>query len=371
MNNQCPEGRVYTDTIEVRHAKVLPPSLSCERIAVGEKHDYKPCLPKLRSGELLLTAYHTKQRCGRLWRSADGGLTWKQQVDVPVKKEAYLTILADGTAFLNNGNSLHRSTDNGRTWQAQPVEMPEPAGQSSRPPIAGTSYNVGELRDGTLVFAVMSSAEETYLWRSSDRGETWDSQRPLKMRFHGIDPAEMPYGTLLGEAFFWRAPNGDMLVPARVIGEMFPLKGRPAPPVGLDHNEGMALWRSQDDGANWSLEEFGAYYGEMYPSILRLQDGRLLFTFTMRAAIEPNKPPLGVRAVLGREVDAGFEFDFENDRIMLDTKTPIGQMSGGGFGPTVQLDDGTLVTCYSYTGSGDWGEDEPFCVEVVRWRLPK
>ena len=66
----------------------------------------------------------------------------------------------------------------------------------------------------------------------------------------------------------------------------------------------------------------------------------------------------------------GFEFDFQHDRIMLDTKTPIGQMSGGGFGPTVQLNDGTLVTCYSYAGTGKWGDDDYSCTEVVRWRLP-
>lgn len=53
---------------------------------------------------------------------------------------------------------------------------------------------------------------------------------------------------------------------------------------------------------------------------------------------------------------------------MLDTKTPVDQASGGGFGPTVQLDDGTLVTSYSYAGPGEWGTD--FHVEVVRWRLP-
>jgi len=128
------------------------------------------------------------------------------------------------------------------------------------------------------------------------------------------------------------------------------------------------LYRSKDGGANWTIEELGSYYGEMYPSFLRLQDGRLLFTFTVRAAVPPRLPPLGVRAVLGRETHDGFEFDFEHDRIMLDTKTPIGRDSGGGFGPTVQLDDGTLVTSYSYAGPGPRGDDKH--VEVVRWRLP-
>jgi hypothetical protein len=60
---------------------------------------------------------------------------------------------------------------------------------------------------------------------------------------------------------------------------------------------------------------------------------------------------------------------------MLDTKTPARLAagyhggpflgSGGGFGPTVQLDDGMLVTSYSYRG-----EDAETHLEVIRWRLP-
>ena len=50
----------------------------------------------------------------------------------------------------------------------------------------------------------------------------------------------------------------------------------------------------------------------------------------------------------GFEKPDGFVFDFQHDRIELDTKTALGQHSGGGFGNTVQLDDGTLVTSYSY-----------------------
>ena len=75
-------------------------------------------------------------------------------------------------------------------------------------------------------------------------------------------------------------------------------------------------------------------------------------------------PILGVRALRGTETKDGFEFDFHHDRLMLDTRTPIGKYQGGGFGPTVQLNDGTLVTSYSYRG-----EDDKTHVEVVRWKL--
>jgi hypothetical protein len=94
--------------------------------------------------------------------------------------------------------------------------------------------------------------------------------------------------------------------------------------------------------------------------LLRLRDRRLLLTFTVRDL----KPPLGVRAIPGVETDDGFEFDFVCDRVMLDRKTGS-RYQGGGFGPTVQLDDGTLATSCSYRG-----EDDKTHLEVIRWKLP-
>ena len=367
-------GKIEKDVIHIRNPKLLERPIPVERIAVGEKGYYKPCIAKLPNDELLLTAYFAPTKLGRLWRSCDGGRTWKQEnAGTKITKEAYFTVLKDGTVFLTSGGGLHRSTDGGKTWATHLIRWQDLPGLTKAPEWLGPAYGVGELHDGTLIFAVSlpQPGGADYLWRSQDKGKTWD--KSLRMSFRGgIDPEDLPYGSMFGEAIFWQAPNGDILVPARVIGETlaFPLRGRKPPPVGIDHSEGMALYRSKDGGASWSVEDFGAYYGEMYPSILRLQDGRLLFTFTMRAAIAPQEPPLGVRAVVGKETKEGFEFDFQHDRIMLDTKTPIGQMSGGGFGPTVQLNDGTLVTCYSYAGTGKWGDDDYSCTEVVRWRLP-
>ena len=90
----------------------------------------------------------------------------------------------------------------------------------------------------------------------------------------------------------------------------------------------------------------GNDYGEHYQALLRLADGRMLLTFTVRAL----RPPLGVQAVLGSEQRDGFALNFKQDRLILDDKTPADQPSGGGFGNTVQLADGTLVTAYTYRG---------------------
>ncbi len=100
----------------------------------------------------------------------------------------------------------------------------------------------------------------------------------------------------------------------------------------------------------------------MDPSIRPLNvSNRLLFTFTQRSL----DPPLGVRAVFGFQTEDGFDLDFEHDLLVLDVKTPPEQTSGGGYGNTIMLDDGYLLTCYSYrdtTGA--------FKVESIRWQLP-
>jgi hypothetical protein len=140
----------------------------------------------------------------------------------------------------------------------------------------------------------------------------------------------------------------------------FPIAGRAIAPKD-DQDDHFILYESPDQGWSFHRVKDLGDYGEMYFSILRLHDHRLLLTFTVRS----RRPPLGVRAILGEEHEDGFRFDFDHDRLMLDTKTPTDKPQGGGFGPTVQLDDGTLVTSYSYRGP-----DSKTHVEVVRWREP-
>jgi len=116
---------------------------------------------------------------------------------------------------------------------------------------------------------------------------------------------------------------------------------------------------SIDGGITWSpARDFGDY-GQMYCRVLRLRDGRRLLTYTQRGVTWP----LGLRAMLS--YDDGETWDFENDQIILEGFTPWGAPSGGAFGNTLELDDGTLVSCYSYMGS-----DSRVRIEVVRWKIP-
>ena len=373
------------DAIHVGKPRKLPATLEgAERIPIGIADDYKPCLAHLNGTELLLVGFQTRGGVPAeytfQYQSADGGRTWseRQKLDI-LGQEPYLSKISDGTLFISThvlpaarGNdlgytfsSLYRSTDGGRTWDGTKIlydhilRQQRKDGKAPDTAPAITGRNVLELRDGTLVFAVGSQHGPEMLWRSADRGETWDKTQTCE--FDTLDIARYPY-SVLQEATLSQARNGDLLAVCRVASRTARDND---PRETTDHYERMALYRSRDEGRNWTYEEIGSHYGEMYQSLLRLRDKRLLFTFTVRAAVPPNIPPLGVRAVIRDETPWGFQFDFRHDRIVLDTKTPSDKPSGGGFGPTVQLDDGTLVTTCSYRQS----DNQTRC-EVVRWRLP-
>ncbi|HEV3006079.1 MAG TPA: hypothetical protein VGX78_16540 [Pirellulales bacterium] len=146
----------------------------------------------------------------------------------------------------------------------------------------------------------------------------------------------------------------------RVDSNEMPIAGRPIKSQD-DQSDHFRLYKSDDLGRTFRFQSDFGDYGEMYISLLRLGGQRLLLTFTVRDL----NPPLGVRALLGKETSDAFDFDFAHDWLMLDARTPVGQPQGGGFGPTVRLDDGTLVTSYSYRDAN--GKTH---LEVVRWKLP-
>jgi len=378
-----PSGNSHQDAIKVVNPKALgADSLPAERIPIGVTGDYKPCIALLGNGELAVVAFHPNDMGGgrtledMIWfTSRDGGRTWpERRVIGLLGREPYFSVLRDGTLFITthlleqdvrNTDGyvhcyLHRSTDNGKTWETLKISREEvPAAPEES--CTRTNRNVLELNDGTIVFGVGASCRPDYLWRSKDGGKTWDKTQTSNFRMPGKDEQSHPS---IEEAVYWQAPCGDLLAILRVDQKLFPpLPGTEIPQETLDHFQRMVVYRSKDGGSNWFMEEeWGSYYGEMYPAVLRLQDGRLLLTFTVRAV----RPPLGVQAVLGEEKPDGFSFDFENDRLVIDAKTLLDMTSGGGFGPTVQLPDSALVTAYSYRTA-----DDKTHLEVARWRLPE
>ncbi len=366
--------------------------LAAERIPIGITNDYKPCVARLPDGELLLIAFHAgagrplNEEYSFLYRSSDGGRTWLKRQDLDFQgREPYFSMTRSGVLFVTThvlpparGNKdgytycyLYRSDDRAKTWQGTKLPFDESLrslrkdGKRPDKSEIGPTRNVLELQDGTLVFGVGSGYGAARFWRSTDEGRTWD--KSIACNYSGAGPDIGKYrGSMHNEAFLFLAQNGDILSMKRVDSEFYPpIGGTDTPHGATDQYHRIVIYRSSDGGANWSYEEFGSWYGEMYPSVLTLKDGRMLFTFTQRTSVAPNVPPLGLRAVLGTQTPDGFDFDFKHDRIILSAKTPANLTSGGGFGPTVQIDDGTLVSSYSYRTA-----DNGLHCEVVRWKLP-
>ncbi len=348
-----------------------------ERIALGEDDDYKPSLALLPDGELLLTAFHPHERPGKktleqnlLFRSRDGGKTWSkpEKLDL-LGREPYLSVLRDGTIFITGHllvqdvrnrhdyihGYLHRSTDRGKSWET--IRIPS---EGIKPKATNhSSRNVLEMPDGTLYLGVDydGGGGPYFFWRSKDKGKNWERDRKCApVGFKSI------YGFFGGETWLWPAKSGKIWALVRVDSNEYPIVGRPKIKAKDDQSDHFVLYASTDLGQSFRRQADFGDYGEMYMSILRLKDRRLLLTFTVRDL----RPPLGVRALVGAETEDGFDFDFAKDRLLLDTRTPIGKFQGGGFGPTVQLADGTLVTSYSYRGA-----DNKTHLEVVRWKAPE
>ena len=369
-------GEPRTGEIEVLHPTTLPAkAIPCERIPLGEPDDYKPCVAILPDGELLLSAFHQHQREGGkvleqnlLFRSRDGGKSWSAPESLELLgREPYLTVVSDGVVFLTGHllahdvrnphgytcGFLHRSTDRGRTWETIRVES-----EGIKPGASNhTSRNVLELADGTLLVGADydGGGGPYFVWRSTDRGQTWERNRPCEPKNFSSQ-----YGFFGGETWLWPARSGKIWALCRVDSNELPIADRPIQATD-DQSDHFILFASGDQGRSFDRVSDIGDYGEMYMSIQRLRDSRLLLTFTVRDL----HPPRGVRAVPGKETEDGFEFDLNADRLQLDTATPLDMAQGGGFGPTVQLADETLVTSYSYRGA-----DSKTHMEVVRWRLP-
>ena len=381
----------WPDVINVRNPVTLPAQIPAKRVPIGLSGDYKPDLVVLSSGEMLLVMFQpvtnsngTYQENMIMYRSEDGGLTWGTRDTLPLLgTEPYFTLLSDGTLFITasflsvdyrntEGYTyavVYRSEDGGNTWTDMPILSGDVPGVSAAKTETRTSRNLIQLPDGELLLGVGAGKNIDELWRSYNEGLTW--VKTAVQSLTGYDEAAngIPW---LGEFVFTLSANGDLLGFQRGYAiALPPIPGThyPPNPTTDDSVTLMSLFRSHDDGVTWTVDPpLGSTYGEMYPSVLYLADGKVLFTYTVRAL----QPQLGVQAILGAATGASdglpatsYALDFKSDVLLLDEETPANESSGGGFGNTVQTADGTFVTAYSYRGS-----DGNTHVQVVRWALP-
>ena len=363
------------DFIAVKNPKRLPARIPCTRIPLGLPADYKPCIALLKSGDLFVVAFAERQKEGKRdeyfisFRSSDGGLNWGPRTElnngIVSAREPFTTVLKDGTVLMsahilpNDPDNImpgrwysfiFRSADEGHTWSTM---LLGPENWPKKDSVA-TDRRAVQLHDGTVLMGVSTGLPDvrTAMWRSTDSGKTWDKSTVCE------NEGWRDAGGFFTNSETFLLKSGKLLHINRVDGRNYPLKGGPPPAELGDHTNRSILWESTDEGKTWRRVRDMGGYGMMYPQLLQLKDGRILYNFTIRGLAYP----LGIQAVVN--YDQGEVWDLETDRIIIASKTTKGMDSGGGYGNTIQLADGTLVTSYSYRG-----KDDNTHLEVVRWRL--
>ena len=200
-------------------------------------------------------------------RSTDGGKTWSEAAPVDVSDVGWgspygrILTLADGTMLMNvyggrarkpgekvaadNENSyIYRSTDNGKTWQRFSTPGPERFNETA----------LLMLPDNRLVAAMRAagSAADVWLTSSADMGRTWTE--PAKVTPPKVHPADL---TLL--------PDGRILLTS----------GHRPGPFGV---RGLVIEKDlkADWGKHFVLSNDATNTDSGYPSTLLTRDGRAI-----------------------------------------------------------------------------------------------
>ena len=364
------------DTLRIINPKRLSKSgqIPCNRIQVGGRMGYKPNIIKYDNGELLMANFHTHGEvfndgitCEHivLHRSTDGGKNWiSQHYDHLWGREPYLNVFSHDvtiitTHFLETDvrnttghctTWIHRSEDRGKTWESQTFDFEMIPDRVS---MVYSSRNIIELKSGEYIMGIGCGHNKDYLFKSKDQGKTWQIERAA---IYGFDNDGYEY-SIFQEGVFHITESGRLLLFARCdIRRMkfnTKIEGLPdfdfeSSDFGSDHYDVEIIFESNDDGCTWSLvSAIPVSAGSMYPSICNLGGNKYLFTYTQRIPTE--KFHMGVCAIVFEEESNGkLRFDTESDIIIIDEKTPDYYDSGGGFGNTIMLEDGTFITPYSY-----------------------
>ena len=214
-----------------------------------------------------------------LFRSADGGNTWERVLyrnettgasDVAIDPLNPDIVYAGMYDYLRRpwhfrsggpGSGLFRSADGGNSW----TRLTDPALANGLPG-AGVIGRVGvsvHAADPNRVYALVESQEEGELWRSDDRGITWQvvsaerrlNNRPFyytQVRADPVDPDRVY--TLAGQ--FSVSTDGGLTFGGHggsMFGDHHALWIDPTDPARLLSGTDGGFWISNDFGENWDF----------------------------------------------------------------------------------------------------------------------
>ena len=199
----------------------------------------------------LLAAASTASAGGGIYRSTDGGRSWRLACrglsDLLVQGVAFAP---DGTAYARTSyRGLFRSRDGGAHWEAL-WELPS----DGPPDLRATALACAE----DILLAGMASPDRSALLRSTDGGESWEEV--LEGLVEALALGRSAYAALSGTGL-WRSDDGGDTWRAANTGILYRrarFAALAAAPDGTAyallvplHEEGGRLYRSTDGGQSW------------------------------------------------------------------------------------------------------------------------
>jgi len=302
--------------------------------------------------------------------SSDGGDTWTdlEGVDGLTGRPVMLTYLGGGNLSVITGGRRF-SSDYGRTWpesvpvppaangaffgvEGNPLVDRDESGEATR--IAEIGYNFGP--EGSYQAAEPTHA---FIRWSADGGRTWtDESEPMAWRRQDTYEGQT-YERGVSEGSLVRADNGRLVAALRTD-----MPARYVEGVHSDQMEGTGISISRDDGQTWSPVETLFDAGRMHGHLLKMPDGDLVLTVTVRHDVADGELASyrrGCEAVVSH--DSGLTWDLDRRYVLdewefHDSAFPaIGQC--GHLYATV-LDDGSILTVHNnYLTMG---------MTLIRWR---
>ena len=310
--------------------------------------------------------------------SDDRGTTWSKprylHVDGQGKPDiglsVGLTYFGDGKLTTTDGPPNRRvSKDYGETWSTIPtpslpngkrleewapllVDKDSITGKVTR--IVGSCFSTDK-GEG-------SSAEDDGPWQgyirfSADEGQTW------------TDAVKVPQWKGFNEVAIIRAQNGDIVAACRT--DLPTGKERE-----LDHNCGLGVSISTDNGYTWSKMNMLYEFGRHHPSMVLLPNADIVMTYVVRLGYKGTPegfPQFGIEAVVSH--DHGKTWDLDH-RYLLTTwsgaiKGSDAYWASSHTTSSVLLPDGFILTVFGtgYRVPPDAKSPGPMDVGLIRWQV--
>ncbi len=330
---------------------------------------------QMDNGEIVLLGTHTLEGSGEdtvIAFSSDQGESWSEFQSI-----AGITGRPMMLAYLGGGNltfvtdKRYFSHDYGRTW-TESVPVP-PAGNGSFWAVEGNPLveydaqgNVSRMAEIGFNFGPPGAEGNWpedpsygFIRWSYDGGHTWtDEVEPQEWYWQETYEGKT-YTRGVSEGALVRAANGWLVAALRTDMSARYLKGPNA-----DHYEGTGISISRDDGRTWSPINMLFAAGRMHANLLRMPNGDLVLTVTVRQDIEHGKLASyrrGCEAVISH--DNGLTWDLGHKYILdewefLDRDKPY--LGPCGHLYSALLDDGSILTAHNnYLSKG---------ITLIRWR---